>query len=480
MNEQSNQTLLDYYGDIIPDVDDFLRVIQEPLPTCFWANTLKINPDQLKTLLVDEGIHVSPVLWNPQAFRSDAAIRLGKQWPYLIGLLQIQEEVSMLPGVILDPKPGEKILDLCAAPGSKSSQMAVMMNNYGTLIANDHNYNRLRALGQIIKRLGIMNIGVTVYDGKSYPRVFDTFDKVLVDAPCTCEGTMRKGVNKIVMPDQVNSRYMSQIQQDLLRKAIKLCKPGGRIVYSTCTFAPEENEQVVNNILLEMEGKLRLLPISIPHFKGCEGLTKWRDQHFDQQLKHTMRVWPHLNNTGGFFVALIEKIGKEEIREIKQKVIQPKTPSVVPYLEQLQKRFGFEAQFFNKFQFSHQTRKGIYITHSDIDPPESLKMDVVGLFFMKTKIKFPKLTTAASMLFGRYATSNVIELTVTEFQTYLQGQDLLLTEQQVKLCTGMGYVLIQCKNYYAGQGLLFIDRDTQQYHLRSLFPRSLRLSGFVN
>ena len=142
-----------YYRSIMPNPQQFKAQLVEPLPVCFWANSLKITPAELQQSLAADGLQVERLPWTKVGFRYQGGCALGKSWQYMIGLLQIQEEVSMLPGELLNAQAGEKILDLCAAPGNKTAQISVAMANCGTLIANDRNYQRMRALGQISKRL---------------------------------------------------------------------------------------------------------------------------------------------------------------------------------------------------------------------------------------------------------------------------------------------------------------------------------------
>ena len=237
---------LSAYADIIPDFSALQALQDQPLPTCIWANTLKISPNRLYTLMRELGYQLQPVAWHPAAFLLESAPRIGQIWPYYAGLYQVQEAVSMMAGYFLGARPHERVLDLCAAPGNKTAQLAVAMQNTGTLVANDKSYGRLRALGQIMKRLGLINISSSVYDGTAYPQVSDFFDRVLVDAPCSCQGTYRKGRHKTMEVHRGRSLKMAETQYALLERAFCVTRPGGIILYSTCTFAPEENEAVIS------------------------------------------------------------------------------------------------------------------------------------------------------------------------------------------------------------------------------------------
>ncbi|MEM7346677.1 MAG: RsmB/NOP family class I SAM-dependent RNA methyltransferase [Chloroflexota bacterium] len=184
------------YRPIVDDWHAFQDKILAPLPVCVWTNTLRLTPEALANFMAEDGLPFEQLGWYPQGFKLPAGIKPGNQWPYLAGLYHVQEEVSMMPVQMLDPQPGERVLDLCAAPGNKTAQIAIALENRGTVIANDINFGRLKALRQSIEWLGITNITTTVYDGGNYPREAGLFDKILVDAPCSCEGTSRRGVRR--------------------------------------------------------------------------------------------------------------------------------------------------------------------------------------------------------------------------------------------------------------------------------------------
>jgi 16S rRNA C967 or C1407 C5-methylase (RsmB/RsmF family) len=175
-------------------------------------------------------------------------------------------------------------------------------------VANDRNVYRLRALRRVIDRLGVANTSVTAYDGANYPRESGEFDKVLVDAPCSCEGTSRKNPEVVHASSVDYFNRLSGTQRALLRQAVRRCRKGGLIVYSTCTYAPEENELVVDDLLEEFGAHaLRLLPARIDGLASSPGITRWDGRQLSEELTRTMRLWPHQNDTGGFFVALLEK-----------------------------------------------------------------------------------------------------------------------------------------------------------------------------
>ncbi|MFP4596857.1 MAG: RsmB/NOP family class I SAM-dependent RNA methyltransferase [Persicimonas sp.] len=298
---------LERYRSIVGDWDGFAEALSRPLPVCVWTNTLRTRPERLSELMQTGGWAAEPVGWYPGAFRLPPQVSPGKRLEYMAGLYHVQEEVSLIPPVLLEATPDDRVLDMCAAPGNKTAQLAVAMHNRGTLVANDRNYGRIRALRRTIDRLGLANVSVTAYDGANYPPESGSFDKVLVDAPCSCEGTTRKHPEAI---EKLSTNYdcrLAGTQRALLRKAVQRCRVGGRVVYSTCTYAPEENECIVSEVLDELGAAVRLLPARIEGLRSAPGLTSWKQRQFNDEMTNAMRIWPHQNDTGGFFAALLEK-----------------------------------------------------------------------------------------------------------------------------------------------------------------------------
>ena len=270
MTSHSSPRGFERYRPLIGDWQGFTEAVGAPLPACVWTNRLRVEPERFAALLRDEGSAVDPIAWHPGGFHLPALSRAGAQWWFLAGLGHIQEEASSLPVALLDPRPGERILDLCAAPGGKTAQIVQALTNRGTVVANDGLPGRVRALRANLDRLGALNVSTTVYDGGNYPRAAGHFDRVLGDAPCSGEGMVRKPSRSHPGNEPLYQRYARQ-QQALLRRAAVLCRPGGRIVYSTCTFAPEENELVIDALLRELDGRVRVSPTDCGSFRTEPG-----------------------------------------------------------------------------------------------------------------------------------------------------------------------------------------------------------------
>ncbi len=228
---------------------------------------------------------------------------IGNTIEHVLGYIYVQEAASMIPPLVLDPQPDDRVLDIAAAPGSKTTQLAAMMHNKGILIANDVTGDRLASLGINIMRTGAANIVVTQSQGERMREL--EFDKILVDAPCSGTGTIRKSLSTLEMwnPDMVTR--LAKTQQRILRNAFNMLAPRGTLVYSTCSLEPEENEGVVSEFL-NTTPHAKLLPIELDIIRS-EPVKEWNEVVFHQDIKHCLRIWPQDNDTEGFFVAKIEK-----------------------------------------------------------------------------------------------------------------------------------------------------------------------------
>lgn len=295
---------MERYREIIPEWDLFLKAIERPLPPTIRANTIKISPEELRERLERKGAKVIPSKWCKVLMEVHGKRSLGNTIEHWLGFYYVQEASSILPVIALDPKPGERILDMCAAPGGKATYVAAEMKNKGVLVANEPSADRIKGLTANIYRMGAFVAMVTQYDGTSFPKGME-FDKILLDVPCSCEGTARK---EPWLKRGASQRYIlkiSSLQKRLIMRAIDLLKPGGVLVYSTCTFAPEENEDVVayamsrrNDLFLEEV----VLPVDC-----SRGITGWDGKEYGDNMKKCARIYPHQLDSGGGFIARIRK-----------------------------------------------------------------------------------------------------------------------------------------------------------------------------
>ena len=212
----------------------------------------------------------------------------------------------MIPPIVLGPKPDDVVLDIAASPGSKTTQIAQHMENKGILIANDYTYERMKPLSINLQRCGITNTMITLMEGQWFKKSGIEFDKVLVDAPCSGTGTIRKSLKTIGIwnPDMV--KRLAITQRQLIETGFNLLKGKGTLVYSTCSLEPEEDEAVVDCLINKYENaELEEIKISL---KRSSPIMEFENKEYREEIKKCLRIWPQDNDTEGFFVAKIKKI----------------------------------------------------------------------------------------------------------------------------------------------------------------------------
>jgi NOL1/NOP2/sun family putative RNA methylase len=290
------------YRPIVDDFEAFRAACERPLPSAIRVNTIKATVEQVRRALDEADIDYEPVEWHDRVFALPEASP-GANWPYFHGWIHGQEEVSAVPAAVLDPQPGERVWDACAAPGSKATQLAALLDDEGSVVATDNNLGRISALRTNTERLGATSIAVTHEDARNHslkPFGGAEYDRALVDVPCSCEGTIRKNPDAFEEWSMSHVRGISGVQTDILERAVQATRAGGTVVYSTCTFAPEENEAVLDHVLESEECELVDFDLGPAH---REGVTEWQGDEYDHSVTLAKRIYPHFNDTGGFFCA---------------------------------------------------------------------------------------------------------------------------------------------------------------------------------
>ncbi len=282
--------------------------LNKPLPS-FRANTIKVSTEEVEKSLSQLGFILEKVRWYPDAFiLTNKSIReLTETDLYKNGMLYIQNLSSMIPSIVLDPKPDEKILDIAAAPGSKTTQIAALMKNTGELTANDLSYKRLFKLRENLKQMGVTNAKVLNLPGESFwKQLPEYFDKTLVDVPCSMEGRIKSDDPKTYQDWSTKKiKQLSKLQKYLLRSAISATRVGGTIVYSTCTLSPEENEAVIDWAIKKTPESLTVEKITLSNLPLQKGLTSWKKKQFERTTD-CARIIPS-QVMEGFFIAKIHK-----------------------------------------------------------------------------------------------------------------------------------------------------------------------------
>jgi NOL1/NOP2/sun family putative RNA methylase len=289
-----------------------LRSFNEERPTTFRINTLKPSNSTMKERLEPQGFKIENVLWNKDAFilRKGRQKDLEKTDLYKNGEIYVQGLSSMVPPLVLAPEPGDKVLDLTAAPGSKTTQMAALMKNQGQIIANDNNAIRLEKLKANAALQGATNVAVLEAGegGMVWKENHEAFDKVLLDAPCSSEGRFQLDTPSTYgYWREDTNRKMAKDQRRLLKSAVLSVKPGGTLVYSTCTFSPEENEMVVQWALETYGDALEIQDVTLPMPLHTRGITQWGDLKFHPSVAKAVRVLP-TPDVEGFFAVRFKKV----------------------------------------------------------------------------------------------------------------------------------------------------------------------------
>lgn len=288
--------------------DAVANTFTEPTPTTFRVNTLKISSGVLQEKLEHQDFRLEKVSWYPEAFiLRDGRLRaLQETEAYRKGEIYVQGLSSMVPPMILNPQPGERVLDLTAAPGSKTTQIACLMKGEGEIVANDNNRIRFFKLKANVELQGAMNVKLTMKYGESFGREApESFDRVLLDAPCSAEGRFQiREPASYRYWKPVKIKEMVRKQKGLLFSALQALRPGGVMVYSTCTFAPEENEGVLDWVLKKFGGGVEIQRIEPPFPNYMPGLMQWEDQTFHSSLREAVRILP-TSQMEGFFLARI-------------------------------------------------------------------------------------------------------------------------------------------------------------------------------
>lgn len=289
----------------LTDFDEFKKYSLAFLRKSIRVNTLKIPVPELKKRL-ENNWQLEQIPWCKEGFWISGTRRdVGNLPEHILGYIYVQESASMIPAVVLYPKPGDIILDMCAAPGSKTTQIAQYMNNEGLLIANDIEGKRLAALGINVQRCGITNIIRTMMKGHRFLKAGIEFDRILVDAPCSGTGTIRKSLKPVDMWNTEMVKRLHGIQTQLLTTAFDILKTNGTMVYSTCTMEPEEDEGVIDFLLQKYDNaKLEKIELNL---KRSDPVLDFEDNKYNSEIKKCLRIWPQDNDTEGFFVAKIKK-----------------------------------------------------------------------------------------------------------------------------------------------------------------------------
>ncbi|KAJ1864162.1 rRNA (cytosine-C5-)-methyltransferase nop2 [Coemansia sp. RSA 989] len=307
-NEYLMEKLLQLFT--VNEAVEFFEANEVGRPVTIRTNTLKTRRRDLAQALINRGVNLDPIgKWTKVGLTIfDAPVPVGATPEYMAGHYMIQAASSFLPVIALAPQENERVLDMSAAPGGKTTYCAALMKNTGLVVANDANRERQKALVANIHRLGVANAIVCNYDGREFPKIMGGFDRVLLDAPCSGTGVISKDASVKTNKGPEDFAMLTNLQKELLLSAIDSVSAdsstGGVIVYSTCSVTVDENEAVVNYALAKRPN-ICLVDTGLAF--GRSGFTSFRGRSFHSSLSLTRRFYPHIHNMDGFFVAKFKK-----------------------------------------------------------------------------------------------------------------------------------------------------------------------------
>ena len=440
--------------------DDFLYSYDNNRFQALRFNTLKVqSPEErmriLKTLKISSDKKVS---WANEAYYFDENVRPGKHPYHEMGLYYIQEPSAMSAAALLAPKPGMRVLDLCAAPGGKSTQLATYLGDSGLLVSNEINTQRSRILSQNIERMGIKNAIVTNEDSFVLASHFPGFfNAIQVDAPCSGEGMFRKLPEAIEQWSMENVAICAARQKEILDNAAVMLKPGGTIVYSTCTFSREENEDVIEYFL---------------------------EKHPDFTLEEMERFWPHKVDGEGHFVAKLVRRGSvdtgfksdrqtKKIKNNKNRKNETK-PALTKENMKLLSEFLDETISDDMAALIKNSRLVMFgeqlyrLPDMEVDI-KGLKVQRAGLHIGEFKKQRFEPSHSLALALKLSEAKNVVKLTCDNPQTigFFNGQSVMLSDEQAAECK-KGWALVCVDGYPAGWGKV---NGTQ---VKNHYPKGLR------
>ena len=432
------------------EFDDFSSALDGPQYRALRVNTGKISVDEF---LKRSPFDLQSVPWTDNGFYYIEEQRPGKHPFHEAGLYYIQEPSAMAPVMFLDVKPGEKILDLCAAPGGKTTQIGAKMKGQGLLICNEIHPARAKILSENVERMGISNAIVTNEPPERLANVFGAyFDKILVDAPCSGEGMFRKedAAGAEWSPENVN--LCADRQDEVLDSAAQMLRPGGRMVYSTCTFAPQEDEGAIARFL-ERHADFEIVKADMPE-GFMAGIPQWATAFggacsSPEELKYTLRLMPHLLKGEGHYLAVLRRRGDEDFsggsRVPEEKGLPDK--DIKEYIE-FAKETIRDGMFDEKgvyLKFGEQ----LYLAPQGTPRLQGLKVLRPGLHLgtIKKNRFEPSHALALTLQAKQVYRSADISMDGLEIKQYLSGQTLTTPDCQAK-----GWCLVTVEGYSTGWG----------------------------
>lgn len=399
------------------EYDQYVESLDKDFYAGLRVNNLKVSCKEFKEI---SPCRILPIPWTNNGFYYEKENQPAKHPYYYAGLYYIQEPSAMTPAAALEVKPGDKVLDLCAAPGGKSTELAAKLNGEGILVSNDISNSRAKALLKNIEMSGVRNAIVMSENPKKLVSYFEGyFDKILIDAPCSGEGMFRKEPSMTKNWEEFGVDYYSEIQKEIIEYAACMLKPGGLLAYSTCTFSPEENEGTIA-FLLERHPEFSVIKLDI-YDQFDSGKPQWLDLEAEkEELNNCVRIWPWKVKGEGHFLTILKK-QEDKIFEIKPNY----TPKKFKISEELKSFLKDVKINFNENRFE-SIEDRIYYLPEDMVSMKGLRILRSGLYIgdVKKNRFEPSQAFASALKMNEY--NRVINLSGDDPNVirYLKGETI--------------------------------------------------------
>ncbi len=428
-----------------PDYENYLASFAEDAHQGLRVNTAKISVEEFLEITPYK---LKPVAWCPNGFYYEKQEKPAKHPYYFAGLYYIQEPSAMTTASLLPVEEGDIVLDLCAAPGGKSTELAAKLHGTGILVTNDISNSRAKALLKNIEVFGIGNAVVTSEPPNTLAKRFPVFfDKILIDAPCSGEGMFRKQNNMTKAWESNGVDLFVGLQRSILKEAVTMLKPGGMIIYSTCTFSKEENEQSIE-YLLSLDDALEL--VELPMFDGFDtGHPEWGNTG-NEELRKCRRLWPHRLKGEGHFVALVRKRVRDN--EFAACPVSEYVFSKEKLSKEAEEFIRSLAYPFDMSRMDVQKERVFYIP-KHMPYVKGLRILRCGLYMGDMKKNRFEPSQSLAMFLHANEFPNVVELPVSDERVvrYLKGETIELSEQESSALKD-GICLICVEGYPLGFG----------------------------
>ena len=424
------QNFIDDVQTYLPEnlsIESFVEYCQKPLRRSVRVNTLKMTVTEFKQYCSEHNWKIEAVPWCDTGFwlersaEEEEALPLGSTDVHLSGGIYVQEASSMLPPIALKTslKESDIVLDMAAAPGSKTSQIAAMMNNQGLLVANELSSSRLKVLAANMKRMGGHNSALSHFDGAVFgDYMFECFDNIQLDAPCSGEGSVRKDPDALKNWSVESNIDIANVQKQLIKSAFLALKPGGSLVYSTCTLTPIENQAVCQYLLDQFGDYVEIEPLN----------SLFENAHKACTSEGYLHVWPQIYDSEGFFIAKFKKLHSVDNPSLKTKkgafpFSSADKKLTLTLMSAIKKQFGIKSL---PGELTVRDKELWLFPERFFEIENKIKYSRIGIKLGTIHKSGVRLEHEFATALGQLAESNIFSLTQSQAADYYQGKDIRL------------------------------------------------------